>query len=106
MNTSTSISKAPFITLENESVTIAFPKKQYTFAIPDIQKIHISKKRTGYISLVVGNLLDMHDMHYYLCVKESDGTDNRIPINRLQRYYCLKLIGLLRQSKAETPDFV
>lgn len=105
MNTTDLIQPNPFITVDNESVTLAFTKKKYNFNLADISKIYISKRRPGYIAALLDNLLSVHEMRYTLNIQTPTEL-NKIQIDPLQRYYCLKLIHELRKHEGSNAIFV
>jgi hypothetical protein len=106
MNALNTPEKKPFITLDDEQVAIAAGNKKFSFSVAHIAKIHISKRRRGYFSAAIGAMLALRDNTFNLCVSTDDGQETKIPITRLERYYCIKLISALRQSLGHKPDFV
>ena len=92
----TSIPKNPYISIQEESAAIAVNKKHYRLKIRNIQKIYITKWKSGYLPALIGQLLFIPNTRYNLHIDTTDGQKINLRINTLQRFYFIRLISNVR----------
>lgn len=88
----------PYIFLEKETVTITCGKQNHNIHLHNINKIHITKRKSGYWENFIGQLLHIPDTHYNLNIETHDKRSIKIKINPLERFFCIRLVSMVRKE--------
>ena len=92
----TTLPNNPYIFLEEDEVSIKVGTTNHNIPLKSINKIHITKRKSGYIENFVGQLLHIPETHYNLNIETRDKGWLKIKINPLERFFCIKLVSVLR----------
>lgn len=90
------IPKNPYVAIQKEKVFISCSKQYHTLPFSGIRKIYLSKKKSGYWSGIIGQLLFIPETKYVLHIVTSDIEEIKFTINPMQRFYFIRLIALVR----------
>ncbi|SCY21491.1 hypothetical protein [Flavobacterium caeni] len=86
----------PYVALEKDEVCIHCGKTHLHIALQNIAKIHISKRKSGYLRGLVDQLLRSHEIHHNLNIETRDHGAVKIAISPQERFFCIQLIHVLR----------
>ncbi len=86
----------PYVALDQDKVRIDCGTSHYYLSLRNIMRIHISKRKSGYFQELMGQLLRTRTMHYNLNIETRDQGWIQIPINPLERFFCIQLVNVLR----------
>ena len=92
------IPKNPYVAIQKENVSISCNKHYYTLPFDCIRKIYLTKKKSGYWSGIIGQLLFIPETKYTLHIVTSDLDEIKFTINAMQRFYFIRLISLVRSK--------
>lgn len=86
---------------------ISCSKQRHVLPFGCIRKIYLSKKKSGYWSAIIGQLLFIHETRYILHIITSDIGEIKFTVNAMQRSYFLQLIAMIRSKTAprQEPPF-
>jgi hypothetical protein len=97
MTSALPIPQNPYFTVANGVVTVNCNKKTIPFNITDIKKMYL-RKNSSYWYQMIGQLLSAPSQRYDLHI-ETESQGICITINPIERYYFIKLINQLRESR-------
>ena len=92
------IPKNPYVAIQRENVFISCSKQFHTLPFDCIRKIYLTKKKSGYWSGIIGQLLFVPETKYVLHIVTSEVEEIKFTINPMQRYYFIRLIALVRMK--------
>jgi hypothetical protein len=92
----TTLPNNPYIFLEQNKVSINCGNENLNIDLDSINKIHITKRKSGYFENFMGQLLRIPETHYNLNIQTRDKGWLKIRINPLERFFCIKLVSVLR----------
>ena len=90
------IPKNPYVAIQRENVFISCSKQYHMLPFNCIRKIYLTKKKTGYWSGIIGQLLFVPETKYTVHIITSDVDEIKFTINSMQRFYFIRLISLVR----------
>lgn len=86
----------PYITLQEDRLCLHFGKTHHDIDLQNIGKIHISKRKSGRLEGFMSQLMRIPQTDYYLNIETYDKGSFKITINPLQRFFCIRLLSILR----------
>lgn len=92
------IPKNPYFAVDRETVLISCSNQKHVLPFGCITKIYLSKKKSGYWSAIIGQLLFIHETRYILHIITSDIGEIKFTVNAMQRSYFLRLIAMVRSK--------
>lgn len=96
MQTPSTLPDNPYVVLQQEVVSINCGKAHHDILLRNINKIHITKRKVGYWSAVVGQILFLPATSYNLNIETTDKGCLKIKINSIQRFFCIQLVSIIR----------
>lgn len=90
------IPENPYVALHKDQVRIHCGNSHHNIAVKNIDRIHISKRKSGYLKSLMGQLLRTREMDYDLNIETRDQGLVQIRINPMERFFCIQLVSLLR----------
>lgn len=88
----------PYIFLGENKVSINCGKTYHNIPLNSINKIHITKRKSGYWENMIGQLLHIQETQYNLNIETHDNGWLTIRINPLERFFCIRLVSVLRKQ--------
>lgn len=86
-----------YVHIEDEVVNINYSKQRYTLALSNVRKMYLSKRKTNYMSGLIGKyLFAFGNSTYKLNIKTADEKEIIIRVNALEKQYFIGLIALVR----------
>lgn len=90
----------PYVSIQAATVNINSGKKTYKFPLKRIAKMHVRKRKSEQIVDILESLFQLKPAcHYTLCIETNDGVETKIKISSLERYYCIRLISMIRNLR-------
>lgn len=90
----------PYVSLDNETIGIRSGNKKYKFKLEKIRKMYVTKRKPGQFSSIFSSILFLREAGYNVCIQTLDGSETKIKIGSLQRFYFIRLISMIRNINA------
>ncbi len=91
----------PHVTLNDEVLCINYRSKKLKVALSNICKIYLSKRKTGYLSALFGNLHITRSTGFKLYIHTNDNNFQTLDITSQEKYQFVSLIAWVRSQIKE-----
>jgi len=86
-----------YVKIEDEVININYAKQRYSIALNNVRKMYLSKRKTNYMSGLIGKyLFSFGTSTYKLNIKTADEKEVVIRVSALEKQYFIGLIALVR----------